>query len=128
MDGAAAGEAAGRLFESARVDPRQGDLMHSGDVRIQEIRSKARGERVVISGLDSTIKDPSVKQLLQRASFSLDDVEFLVRNALQAQNPDYVSMWLSAAETAVEIAALQRKLVQDIIAKYGPKVQSIPAS
>ncbi len=102
--------------------------MQSSDLRVEEIKSKVQAEKDVISGLNNTIKDLFLKQLLQRASFSLDDVEFLLRNALQVQIPDHVFMWLNAAETAVQIAAQQRKLVQDIVAKYGPNVRSIPAS
>ena len=97
----------------------------SSDVHIQEIKSKVEAERVVISGLDSAIKDSYLKERLRRASLSLDDAELFVRKSLQAQTLDHVSMWLNGADTAIQIAAQQRKLVQDIVAKYGPNAQSI---
>jgi hypothetical protein len=97
------------------------DFMPSeGNDRVEKIRAKVCAERRLISDLDGKIKDASIKQLLQRASCSLDDVQFLVRSSLQAQTPAYVSMWLSSAEVVVQIAAQQRKVVEDIVAKYGP--------
>src|ERR1017187_1197483 len=95
--------------------------------QIESIRTRAAAERATVSELSGTVTDSYIKKnMLGRATNCLDDVEqFLVRRALDATNDRDFSMWIAAAELMLQIATQQRKGVQDLIAKYGPNVQSI---
>jgi hypothetical protein len=71
--------------------------MSDGDNLIQQIRTRLHAERKLVSDLDAKIKHDSIKQLLKRASDSLDDVEniFLRRAEQEGRTPDALRRWLT---------------------------------
>lgn len=91
--------------------------------RVENIRGKLREDRMLTSQLEGKTH-ASIKPLLQPSSDSLGYVETFLYFASQAE-PGYVSMWLDAAETYLEMAARQRKVVEDSIAKYGPNARVV---
>ncbi len=95
--------------------------------RVRKIRSRVLAERALISDLDGQLTDNYLKQLLQRASYTLDDVEnvFLGSALQEPRTPAAESTWLGYTEFVLEMIAVpQRKVVQDIVAKFGPNAQS----
>jgi hypothetical protein len=98
-------------------------MPNEGNDRVENIKRKLRADRKLISQLEGKTH-ASIKPLLQPSSDSLGYVETFLYFASQAE-PGYVSMWLDAAETYLEIAAQQRKIVEDSIAKYGPNARAI---
>jgi hypothetical protein len=106
--------------------------MHSQtNDRIQRIQSKVQAGRASISDLGAQITDNYVKQMLQRASNWFDDVDvYFLGNIRDERTPGRTvaeeSMWLDHAEFVLErIAFPQLKAVQDMVAKFGPNIQSI---
>lgn len=96
------------------------------DSRIQEIQSKAREERAAVSKLDDQVGDTYLKQLLRRSSHLVDDVEnIFLRSARQEpRTPEALSSWLAHAEAVLHLAEQQRKLVESVVATYGPNAKS----
>lgn len=101
--------------------------MQNGDGRTHEIQSKVVAEMAAVSELDGKLEDSYLKQMLRHALNMVGDVEsFFLRSARQEpRTPDALSKWLDNAEAALQIAIQQRKLVENVIAKYGPNAQSI---
>ncbi len=106
--------------------------MHSEtNDRAQRIRSKVLAGKASISDLNAQITDNYVKQLLQQASNWFDDVEVHFLGNLQHERipPRTLaeeSRWLDYAEFFLErVAVPQLKAVQDMVAKFGPNIQSI---
>ena len=98
--------------------------------RIQFLREKIRHERTIIASLESQLKDSYMKQLIQGASNTLDDVEdfFLGSLERESRSPSAESNWIANAEFVFhQLAVPQRQHVQNIIEKYGPDVISIPS-
>ncbi len=106
--------------------------MHSQtNDRIQRIRSKVLAGKASISDLNAQITDNYVKQLLQHASNWFDDVEVhFLKNLQHDRKPPRTlaeeSRWLDHAEFFLErVAVSQLKAVQDMVARFGPNIQSI---
>jgi len=71
-----------------------------------------------------------IRQLIQRTSCTLDDVENFFLGSLdrESRTPAAESKWIGYAEFVFyPIAVPQRKQVQDIVAKYGPDFIAIPS-
>lgn len=107
------------------------DLMQKEfEDRIRDLRSKVRAERTILSDLEGRLKDSYMRQLIQHVSYTLDDVEnfFLGSLGRESRTPAAQSKWIDHAEFVFyQIAVPQRKHVQDIVAKYGPDVMTIPS-
>jgi hypothetical protein len=95
---------------------------------IQQVRERLRAERKLVAELDAKLKQDSLKQLLKRASNSLDDVEgFFLRSAEKEQRtPEALRKWLSNTDLIFRVAAQQRKIVENAVATYGPDAVAIP--
>lgn len=95
--------------------------------RVEAIRSKLEGLKIVLSQLDKTLVDKTAKDyLLQPASNSMGDVEtYLLPSGLKAQNPAHASMWFEMAEFQLEQAESQLNHAQDMVRKYGASLQAI---
>jgi hypothetical protein len=92
---------------------------------IQELRSKAKAERAEISMLRHKLSDAELKQLLDRATSWLDDVEgFLIPHAVKAL-PAHELMWLSHAEATLLMAIQRRKFVRQLVATHTPDQSTI---
>jgi hypothetical protein len=64
--------------------------------------------------------------LLRPASNSFGDVEIiLLPRRLNAPNPAHASMWFEMAEFELRQAEERLKNAQDMVAKYGAKLQAI---
>jgi|SRR5215471_8738490 len=94
---------------------------------IQQVRARLTAERQLVSALEAKLKHDSIKQLLKRASNSLDDIEnFFLRSAEQERrSPEALRKWLSNTDLVFHIAAQQRKVVEDALATYGPDVEAV---
>jgi hypothetical protein len=76
--------------------------------------------RQEVDALAAELQQPSAKEWLRRStSYTLDDVEMLLRNADRAQ-PGWEDMWLGVAEEWLEIAHRQIETVRKARADYGP--------
>ena len=95
--------------------------------RVQEIRSKVVAERALIADLNDRIKDSYLKRQLQFALCTLDDVEnvFLGKALQEPRTPAAESAWIGYTEQVFQIAVQQRKVVDELIAKFGPSLISI---
>jgi len=99
--------------------------------RVERIRAKALAGKASVSDLNAQITDAYVKQLLKLASNWFDDVEVfwigtLQRDRMPPRSLAEESRWLDQAEFFLEsIARPQLKAVQDMVAKFGPNLQSI---
>ncbi len=101
--------------------------MNESDNLIQRVRDRLSAERKIVSELNATMKNDSIKLLLKRASDSLDDVEniFLLSAEKERRTPEALRMWLSATDLIFEIAARQRKVVEKALATFGPDAVAI---
>ena len=95
--------------------------------RVQEIRSRVAAERALIADLDGRIKDSYLKRQLQFALCTLDDVEnvFLGKALQEPRPPAAESAWFGYAEQVFQIAVHQRKVVEELVATFGPGLISI---
>jgi hypothetical protein len=102
--------------------------------RVQRIRSRVLAEKAALAELKAQLADNTdkyVKQLLQQASNGFDDVEVLFLGILQDERipprtPAEESRVLDHAEFFLErVAVPLLKAIQDMVAKFGPNVQSI---
>ena len=98
------------------------------DKRVQKIRAKVQKERQSIFDLEGRLgDDKGVKQLLGRASNTLDDVEgfFLDTKILQEpRSPSKLTRWLAETEKWLQIAVQQRQYVEKISKQLGPNIKS----
>jgi len=95
------------------------------NTHIQELRSKAKAERAEISKLSHKLSDAELKQLLDRATSWLDDVEgFLLPQAAKAL-PAHELMWLSHAEATLTLAIQRRKFVRQLAATHSPDQSTV---
>ena len=95
---------------------------------IKTIRSRVREERQLISKLNGTVIDASLKRLLRPASHLLDDVEnfFLDVKILQEERtPAALAKWLREAERILQLASQQRRSFELVIKKFGPNARLI---
>jgi hypothetical protein len=106
--------------------------MHSEtNDRIKRIQSKVLAGKASISDLNAQITDSYVKEMLQRASNWFDDVEVHFLRSIQHERTPLrtlaeESIWLDHAEFILErIAVPQLKAVRDMVAEFGPNIQSI---
>ena len=109
---------------------RMGFMQKEFEDGVRNLRSKVREERAILADLEGQLKDSYMRQLIQRASYTLDDVEnfFLGSLGRESRTPAAESKWMDHAEFVFhQIAVPQRKHVQDIVAKYGPDVIAIPS-
>ena len=104
--------------------------MQNEDVkqRIKAIRFTVREERQLISKLNGSVTDASLKRLLRPASYLLDNVEnfFLDAKILQEERtPAALAKWLREAERILQLASQQRRSFELIIKKFGPNARLI---
>jgi hypothetical protein len=94
---------------------------------IQHVRDRLTVERKIVSELNATMKNDSMKQLLKRASTSLDDIEniFLRSAEKERRTPEALKKWLSYTDLVFEIAAQQRKVVEKALESFGPDAVAI---
>lgn len=102
-------------------------VQNQSNDRVQEIRSRVVAERALIADLDGRIKDSYLKRQLQFALCTLDDVEnFFLGKALQEPRTLAAeSAWVGYAEQVFQIAVQQRKVVDELVARFGPSLISI---
>jgi hypothetical protein len=95
--------------------------------RIDQIRSKVREERTLLSQLEQKIADDEVKKvLLGPASLRLDQVErfFLDQKTLdEPRSEAALSKWLEGAERELASAIKCRAQAEETIRKFGPNVK-----
>jgi hypothetical protein len=101
--------------------------MADSEKLIQQVRERLRVERELVAKLDVTLKHESMKQLLKRAYNSLDDVEniFLRSAERERRGPVALQLWLRNTDLIFQIAAQQRKVVEDALATFGPDTVAI---
>src|ERR1700720_4122590 len=102
--------------------------MKESDDLIQPVRDRLAAERKIVSELNATIKNDSIKLLLlKRSSNSLDDVEniFLLSAETERRTPEELMRWLSTTDLIFEIAAQQRKVVEKALTTFGPNAIAI---
>jgi uncharacterized protein YeeX (DUF496 family) len=101
--------------------------MSDNDKLIRQVRTRLHAERKLVSDLDPKIKHDSIRQLLRRASSSLDDVDniFLRSAEQERRTPDALRRWLGNTYLIFHIAAQQRRVVKGALAMYGPDVMAI---
>ena len=105
-------------------------MQKESEDRVLDLRYKVREERAILADLEAKYKNSYIMQLIQRTSWTLDDVENFFLGSLdrQSRTPAYESKWIGNAQFVFyQIAVPQRKQVEDIVAKYGPDVISIPS-
>jgi hypothetical protein len=108
---------------SAQEEP---SLQVEANERVQEIRSRAQHERVLISELDGKLAD--LKPLLKPASNLLDDVEGFFLDAKIMQEPrsgDALARWLGHAEMVLQRAVQHREYVEGLVKKFGTNARII---
>jgi hypothetical protein len=109
---------------------KMGFMQKEFEDRVRDLRYKVREERATLADLEDQLKDSYMRQLIQRATYTLDDVENFFLGSLdqESRTPEAESTWIGYAEFVFHhMAVPQRKQVQDIVAKYGPDVIAIPS-
>lgn len=103
-------------------------MRNESENRARDLRSKVSGERDTIADLQGQFKHPSMRPLIQHASYALDDVETQLSLAEQSTTLAAQSMWIASAEFYFhQIAVPQRKQLQVILAQYGGNAMAIPS-
>jgi len=121
----------GRFRPDVKMKRRETPMHSETRERVERIRAKALAGKASVSDLNAQITDAYVKQLLKLASNWFDDVEVfwigtLQRDRMPPRSLAEESRWLDQAEFFLEsIARPQLKAVQDMVAKFGPNLQSI---
>ncbi len=91
--------------------------------RVESIRDRVAAEQPVISDLEDLIKDPGIREYLGMARNHLDEAESMLgRLTEESRTANEEARWLDGAELELQLAAVYRKFVQDMLAKYGPDV------
>jgi hypothetical protein len=94
---------------------------------IDDIRSKVRDERALISALQE--KYPAAKDIFKSALNFLNDVEAFFLNAAILQEPRgaaTLASWLSNAENVLQMAIKEREQASAVLKKVGPTARLIP--
>jgi hypothetical protein len=101
-------------------------MTSSEDRLVQEIHARVETERTQLSALEGQIKDTHLRRILYEAVHWLDDVENIFLQSARHENrtPEELTRWLSYAEQPLGWAIARRKELQEIVAKYGPDVQT----
>jgi hypothetical protein len=94
-----------------------------GDAQRIELQERIVQGRAAIALLKTTLRDQSMKDLLRRASFALDDAEVSIRSAVQARTPFWAVQWFTLASVEVEAAWRRINVIQTALESYGPDVR-----
>jgi len=97
--------------------------IHSPE-RVKAIRDSAAAHMRSVTDLEARMEDPYFRGRLQQIRYGLEDVEsfFLVSLTRESRTPAQESTWLDYTDVALAITVRQLKVIQDAVAKFGPKV------
>ena len=96
--------------------------------RIQEIRSKAKAERTELSKLARSLSDHELRNLLERATSWLDDVEGSLIPHASKSLPAHEAMWINHAEATLLMAIERKKFIKQLVASHRPDASTSGAS
>jgi hypothetical protein len=94
--------------------------------RVTSIRQKADAKLRRISDLEARVKDPGIREHLQRAKYNVEDVEhfFLSQLEREQRTSEQEARWLSYTVMALTLAELRLNEIEDAVAKFGSGVMS----
>jgi len=96
--------------------------------RVKAIRNRAASQMQIVSDFEVAVHDPGMTERLEFIRHFLEDIEsfFLGSLAREQRTPEGEAYVLQNAEMVLErLIAPQVKQVQEIVAKFGPNVQSV---
>ncbi len=85
--------------------------------RVEMIRQKASAHLKRISDLEARVKDPSIRERLKHAKFTVGDVEgvFLSQLEREQRTPEQEARWLSYTVMVLALAELEINPIEDAV-------------